>query len=474
MKSHHAALISVIALIMILHTDAKAIQYDTFVYVSVDSQQLIAVYGMDTATGDLAFVKAVPVQGQPGALAVDPTRRYLYAAIRSTNSVASFRIDAATGDLTLLGSVSVGWNPVYLGTDRTGKYLFTAHFADSRAAVYGIGTDGAVLSSALHVLTTPTNPHSIQTDRSNRFLFVPCRTGEAILQYRFGESSGSLTPNAPDRIGTPDSTGPRHMAFHPLLNVAYVANEFGRSVTAFRIDTSKGTLAPMQTLSMQPGDPHGLAIAANTGGADVHLTPDGRFLYATNRGPDSIAACGLDPATGAMTSIAQYPTEKMPRSFAIDPAGNFLYAGGQTSGKVSAYRIDTVTGRLSFLKSYTIGSNPVWVLIVRTNAQGAQSVGDNAGSGAKDFFLGQNFPNPFNPETTIPYSLPKDSHATLQVFDAAGRMVALLADEHQSAGRHVAAFQPGRNGSAGLASGTYFYRLQYSDAVETHSMSFIK
>jgi 6-phosphogluconolactonase len=121
---------------------------------------------------------------------------------------------------------------------------------------------------------------------------------------------------------------------------------------------------------MQIADAGGTAGPAHGGGADVHMTRDGRFLYATNRGPSSIAAYRLDPATGLMTFIARYPTEAMPRSFAIDPTGRFLYAGGQRSGRLAAYGIDPGTGRLALLKTYYVGRNPVWVLVAQTADQG--------------------------------------------------------------------------------------------------------
>jgi 6-phosphogluconolactonase len=343
---------------------------DSYVYVSLDSLQCIGIYRIDPSSGDLKPVKNVEAGGQPGSLAVDPTHRFLHAAIRSKNSVASFRINPETGDLSLIGRTSVTWNPVYLAVDRTGRYLFTAHFADHRAAVYAIGQYGAVQGGALQVITTPQNPHSIRTDCSNRYLFIPCRSGETILTYRFNDTTGVMSPGLPDRIATPDSIGPRHIVVHPFLNLAYVANEFEGSVTAYRLDSLNGALARLQTLSMQIADAGGTPGPAHRGGADVHMTPDGRFLYATNRGPNSIAAYRLDPATGVMTFIAHYPTETMPRSFAIDPAGRFLYAGGQRSGRLAAYKIDAGTGRLTLFNTYQVGKNPVWVLIVHVADQG--------------------------------------------------------------------------------------------------------
>jgi 6-phosphogluconolactonase len=364
-----SALLRILILVFLIHPAAQAIGGGTFVYLSLDSLHRIAVYKADPVDGALTFVASVDAHGEPGSLAVDQANTRLYAAIRSTNSVSSFRINPATGDLTMMGDVTVGWNPAYVGVDASGKFLFTAHFSSARAAVYGIRPDGAVQAGALQVITTPVNPHSIQTDRSNTLVFVPCRGGEAVLQYRFNGSTGSLTANSPDRRSTPDSTGPRLLAFHPHLSVVYAVNEFGRSVTAYSIDTVTGTLAPLQTLSLQPRTPKELVIAPNIGGADIHTTPDGRFLYATNRGPNTIAAYKLDPSTGLMTAIGEYATERIPRSFAIDPGGLFLYAGGQLSGTVAAYRIDTSSGLLTPLRIYHVGRNPAWITVVRMNTE---------------------------------------------------------------------------------------------------------
>jgi len=328
-----------------------------YAYVSLDSAQCIAVYRIDPVGGELQLVKEVDAGGMPGSLAVDPTNSFLYAAIRSTTSIASFRINVTNGDLTHIGTIQAAGNPVYLRTDKTGKYLLSAYFADSKAAIYPISDNGAASQNAVSIFATEKNAHSIQTDPTNQYLFIPCRTGETIHQFRFDQGDGTLKPSAPDRVTTPTNTGPRHFAFHPKLPIVYFANEFGNSVSVFRLETSHGTLTQEQTLSSLPSD-----FAGRSAAADVHLTPDGRFLYASNRGHESIAAFSVDPITGQLTSLGIFATEKTPRSFVIDQTGRFLYAAGQGSGRIAAYHINNENGKLDLLRTYDVGKNPVWIL----------------------------------------------------------------------------------------------------------------
>jgi len=329
------------------------------VYVSLDSEQSIAVYKMDSQSGKLFLTRKIPAGGSVGSLAVDPARRFLYAAIRSANCLSSFRIDPGSGELRLLNTVRAVGNPVYVAVDKTGRFLLTAYFNDSKAAVYSIGGNGAVRDTALQILPTPQNTHATRTDPSNRFLFISCRTGEAILQFAFDSATGMLTPGKPDRVVTEPGTGPRHIVFHTRLNTVYGSDEFSSTVTVYRLDPFTGSLTAFQHISMLPE-----GFAGTNTAADIHLTPDNRFLYASNRGHDSIAGFSVDPVTGALASAGQFATEKTPRGFDIDPAGRFLYAGGQGSGRLAAYRIDSRTGQLTRFDTYDAGNHPVWVLVV--------------------------------------------------------------------------------------------------------------
>jgi 6-phosphogluconolactonase len=140
-------------------------------------------------------------------------------------------------------------------------------------------------------------------------------------------------------------------------------------VTAYRIDTSNGTLSAFQTLSMTPPNV-AKPKAPDKGGGDIHITPDNRFLYASNRAPDIITVFSVDSLSGMLTQVAQYPTVSTPRAFDIDPTGKYIYVGGQSSGKLDAYRIDQATGQLTKLNTYDAGESLVWVLIVQMNPAG--------------------------------------------------------------------------------------------------------
>jgi len=341
--------------------DTQADQADRYcLYVSLSGDHQIALFEMNPQSGALTRRPNVPVEGAPGSLAVDPNHKFLYAAVRSSGAVATFRIDPVTGGLAPLGSVQVVDNPVYVVTDKTGRYLFTAYYGAGKVAVYPIGVDGIVRTPATQVIEAEKNPHSILKDRSNRIVFVPNTGADSILQFRFDQQTGTLSPNHVPRITTSTGAGPRHQFFHPTMNLVYFVNEKSSSVTAFQLDPDTGTLAALQTTSTLPDDFRGKNTCA-----DIEITPDGRFLYASNRGHDSIACYAIDPLSGRLKSLGQQPTEETPREFNVDPTGNFLFAAGQSSGRLASYRIGPASGRLEPLATESVGKSPAWVLVLR-------------------------------------------------------------------------------------------------------------
>jgi 6-phosphogluconolactonase len=349
-------LIRLIACAIVLSLPAA--QAKQFVYVSLAGDQCIAVYTLDDASGNLTPHSRVDVSGGPGALCVDPERKYLFASIRSVGSLASFRIND-DGSLMPLSEVPAGADPAYVATDRSGEYLFSAYYRAGKVMVHAVDPSGKLSQEATQSIPTADKAHAIVSDRSGQFVFVPHTGPNVIHQFRFDAKLGKLAANDPAKVMRPEQSGPRHLWFHPRADFAYGSDEQGNSITAYRLD-AQGRLDPLQTLSSLPPQ----EIAAGKSTSDIEVHPTGKFVYIANRGHDSISCYAIDQATGKMRYFANTKTEKTPRSFNIDPAGRHLIAAGQNSATLACYKIQP-DGTLDPVGKTSTGANPWWVLIVR-------------------------------------------------------------------------------------------------------------
>jgi 6-phosphogluconolactonase len=345
---------------VLLALSCTAALADHFVYVSVAGDQRIAVYRLHPNDGTLKHHADVAVAGEPGALTTDPKQRFLFVAIRSTGQLAAFNIDGRTGLLKHINTVPAGADPAHLSTDNQGRLLFCAYYVAAKITSHAIAPDGALSPKPRQTIATADKAHAILLDPANRIALVPHTGPNAIFQFAFDRDTRDLKPAATPKLTTPANTGPRHLVYHPSQPIAYVVNEQGGSVTAYRLDAQRGTLQPFQTVSTLPPGFHGKNACA-----EIKLRPDGKFLYASNRGHDSIACFAVNPKDGSLTARGQTPTEKTPRSFDLGPDGRFLYAAGESSGKLAAYRIHPTTGALERFATYEAGRRPWWVLVVR-------------------------------------------------------------------------------------------------------------
>lgn len=347
------------------------------IYVSVAGDKKIAVYQSHADNGELTRVGEIAMNGEPGALAVAPKRQFLFAALRSTGELAAFRIDPATGKLTHINTVPAGADPAHISVDKDGKVLLTAYYVAGQVTVHDIAADGTIRKEPRQTIKTKEKAHAIVLNPTQNAVLIPHTGPNVIYAYPWSEKKRSLEPiatvrNSPTEIATPKNTGPRHVVFHPTLvipgggdataQVAYVVNEQGGSVTMHHaiFDPQQWLLTPKQTLTTLPADFQGTNACA-----EIRLHPSNRFLYASNRGHDSIAGFGIAKNTGELTIIGQTPTEKTPRSFDIDPSGRFLFAAGESSGRLTAYRIHQETGALARIATYNVGQKPWWVMAVR-------------------------------------------------------------------------------------------------------------
>jgi 6-phosphogluconolactonase len=330
-----------------------------YVYVGQGNGE-IAIFLLDRDTGELALSDSIAAGDYPSFLAIDPSKRFLYAAEEGSSEIAAFAIDAATATLTPINSVSSqGAGPAYVSVDRSGAWVLAANYGGGTVAVFPVAADGS-LGNAIDTGSPGNNPHLIRTDPTNQFAFVPVLGSDIVAQFLFDASDGSLDPNAPPAVSTPTGAGPRHLDFHPTAPFVYVINELDSTLSVYALSAA-GTLAPVQTLSTLP---EGFDPSNNTC-ADVHVSNDGKFVYGSNRGHDSIVIFAADPATGMLTLVGHQSTGgATPRNFGLDPAGGVLLVANQESNNVVSFRRDPTSGMLTELVTTELAAKPFWVGVV--------------------------------------------------------------------------------------------------------------
>lgn len=310
-----------------------------------------------------AWRASVDGWGQPAARAISPDGNHLYRGTREAPGLTSFLIDQSNGGLTQTGSVPLDSWPVYVNTDRKGGFLLSSYYQGARVMVHPIGADGSLGGQPVESLVTATGAHAMQTDPTNRYAFVPHIAGNGpnqIWQFRFDENTGHITRNDPEIVDPEEFLGPRHFCFHPSLDVLYFSNEQGCSVSGFRLDTSRGTLSLFQTITTLP--PEGYA-ERNTC-SQIQISADGRFLYAPNRGHDSIACYTVNAGTGELTGNGIVSSEARPNALCLGPGDRYIYSAGQDSGNMAIFRVDADTGALARSGAVPLGSGPCWISVV--------------------------------------------------------------------------------------------------------------
>jgi len=272
--------------------------------------------------------------------------------------VLSFAIDPKSGHLAYRGRGPLADSMANIATDRSGQFLFSASYGGNKVAINPIGADG-IVGGAKQVIPTGLNAHAFLPSPDNQFVFATNLGSDQILSFRFDAATGALTPNEPAAIKVAEKNGPRHFVFHPNGRFIYLVNELSAALLVFSYDAARGTWLEVQQASALPE-----GFVGRPWAADIHVTPDGRFLYASERTSSSISAFKVDPESGRLTPTGSVPTEKQPRGFAIDPSGHLLIAVGELSNGMSVYAIDGASGALKVLQSYPVGRKPNWVEFV--------------------------------------------------------------------------------------------------------------
>ncbi len=343
---------------------ASPTQAATFVYVGNAESNDIYILQLNRQNGELTVVEKVPIPGviKSGGstpMAVSPDRRFLYVGTRGEPQiVATFAINPKSGKLTHIGNGPLADSMAYLSTDRTGRFLLGASYPGHKLTVSPIGPQG-IVQPTQQVLPNHTNAHAILVDASNRYVLAMTLGNDLINVFKFDATTGTLEPHTPPSVYVKEKAGPRHFVFHPNGKLVYVLAELDGSVYVFDYDSGKGMLKAKQSVSgLPPG------FAGKPASADLHITPNGKFLYSSERTSSTLTGFTVNPAGGTLTPIESIPTEAVPRGFSIDSSGRYLLVVGQRSHQMSSYQIAPGTGKLTKLKEYPLGKSPNWIEIV--------------------------------------------------------------------------------------------------------------
>jgi 6-phosphogluconolactonase len=333
-------------------------------------------FTLDTQTATATTPVLAVETRNPSFLVLHPSGRFLYAVGeieafdgKKSGAVSAFAIDAKTGALTLLNQQpSEGTGPCHLAIDRAGRHLLVANYGGGNVAVLPIGPDGRLAPASCVRAHEGSGPdrgrqekphaHGVYLSGDERFAFSPDLGADRVFVYRYDGDEGRLEPHGAAAL--PPGSGPRHLAFDPKGRHAYVINELLSTITTFAYDAAKGTLTPGETVTTLPS---GFGGPSST--AEVAVSPDGRFVYGSNRGHDSIAVFTRDEASGRIAPQGHVALAgRTPRHFTLDPTGRFLLVGHQGSDSIGLFRVDLPSGRLTPLAASLPVGKPVCLLPV--------------------------------------------------------------------------------------------------------------
>jgi 6-phosphogluconolactonase len=326
-------------------------------YTTKTNSKGIYAFEFDTQSGKLTPKGVAAETPDPSWVVIHPSGKFAYAANEAGKQsvVTAFAVDPRSAKLTQLNQLpALGQDPCYLSIDKTGKYLFVANYSSGNVVVFRILSDGKLGEHTSVVQDTGTpgpnkqrqeapHAHWVEASPDNQFVFVSDLGLDALLSYRFDPAKGTLAPNDPPSARLASGAGPRHATFDPNGKFAYVVSELNSTLTAFAYNPAKGALQELQVVPTLPKD-----FKGRNDTAEIAVHPTGKWLFASNRGYDTIAVFSIEPATGKLQPAGEFPTAgKEPRHFAIDPTGRFLLAENQNSNTIVVFRIDLGRGALT-------------------------------------------------------------------------------------------------------------------------------
>jgi len=322
----------------------------------------IYLFRMDPETGKLTRQETTTGVVNPSYLTLDPARRHLYAVNElktfggmASGAVSAFRVEPETGRLTFLNQKATGGtDPCHVVVNDRSTQVLVSNFMSGSVCVFPIQPDGALGDASQFIQHSGSSvhpkrqsgphAHSLIFDKSNRFAFVPDLGMDKLMVYKTDFDKGRLSPADVPYVSVQPGAGPRHCVFHPSGRYCYLIQELDSTLSAYRYNQDDGTFELLQTVPTVVSD----GFTGDNTCADVQILPNGRFVYGSNRGHDSIVIYRIDQETGRLSFVGMESTRgRTPRNFAIDPSGRFLLAANQDSDNIVVFKIEPATGTLS-------------------------------------------------------------------------------------------------------------------------------
>ncbi len=344
-------------------------------YAKPDAESIFA-YRLDEENGTLTKAFAVKGGENPSFLTLDNDRKHLYAVNETTEyegqksgAVSAFSVDQRTGNLTFLNKQpSLGGAPCYISLDHKNKMAMVANYVGGNVSAYLVQPDGRLSASTdmeQHAGKGPRpqqqdgpHAHCITPDPNNNFALAVDLGIDQVISYKIDKESGKLERQSAYTAKT--GAGPRHLTFHPNKRFAYVINELNATLTAFNYNPQTGALTEVETVPTLPAD-----YTGENSCADIHVSADGRFLYGSNRGHNSIVVFAIDQNTNKLTLVQHASTQgNWPRNFTFSPSGKTMLVANQRSNNITTFKVDTQTGKLTYTGNSAAVPSPVYVQVV--------------------------------------------------------------------------------------------------------------
>lgn len=329
----------------------------TFIYVSCAGSRAIEVFALDTHTGETIPHQRLVLPGSPSPLKISPDGRLLLVGTKSENTLLTCSIDPENGELAVLGSAPCPGGPTYVSCSRTMRTAFAASYGDNLLAAFPLESNGRPLP-VTQVERGLARAHAAVIDASDRWMLVPTLGADAIRVFRLADD-GRFDANVPEQVSVRPGSGPRHLVFSPDNRHVHCLNELDGSIDLFDFDGTNGTLTLRQSVSMMP---HG--VDGKPWAAELRVSSDGAFLFATERRSSTLAVFSVETQNGQLALFGHYPTETQPRGMAIDPSSRWLAVAGQLSNHLTVYAVNPETGYPKERARVATGDDPICVEIL--------------------------------------------------------------------------------------------------------------